>query len=460
MLACLALAAAAYVIPFPLEPKAHATFAILVLTAGLWVTESIPLGASALLVPVLGTALGTATVKEAFAGFGDPIVFLFLGTFLLTDAAARHGMDRRLAGAVLGSRLVRGSPRAALWAVALIGCSISAFLNNTATTALLLPLALHSEKFRSRAFLTSVLLVTSYAPSIGGTATPVGTAPNLIGRAALEKATGAQIPFLEWTLAFAPLALLMTALTAGWLHLRGGRLSHAATISFRNEPRPWTRAEKTLLPLFLAVVLLWVTPGVLKGTGLASAAWVETWSKRLPEASVPLLGAALLFLIPTGEPGGARVADATVFRRIDWSTILLFGGGISLGSMLESSGLARTLGQGLFDLMPTGGTYGIILAATLMAIVVSEFTSNTASASLVVPVVISLARAAGTDPVAPALAATVGCSFGFMLPVSTPPNALVYATGRITIPEMVRAGFLLDVAGALAVSGWVWLVFG
>lgn len=459
MLVCVALAAAARLLPLPLDEKAHATLAILVLTAGLWVTEAIPLGASALLVPVLGTAFGVTTLKESFAGFGDPIVFLFLGTFLLTDAAARHGMDRRLASAVLGSRLVQGSPRAALWAIALIGCVVSAFLNNTATTALLLPLALHSERFRSRAFLTSVLLMTSYAPSIGGVSTPVGTAPNLIGRAAIEKATGAQIPFLEWTLAFAPLAILMTALTAGWLHLRGGRLSHAARVEFREPPRPWTRAERTLLPLFLAVVLLWVTPGVLKGTGLAGEAWVELWAKRLPEAAVPLLGAALLFLLPSGE-GSARIADGTVFRRIDWGTILLFGGGISLGSMLETSGLARTLGQGLFDMMPSGGTWWIVLASALMAVLVSEFTSNTASASLVVPVVIALARAAGTDPVAPALAATVACSFGFMLPVSTPPNALVYATGRITIPEMVRAGLLLDVVGATAVAAWVWVVFG
>jgi sodium-dependent dicarboxylate transporter 2/3/5 len=146
-----------------------------------------------------------------------------------------------------------------------------------------------------------------------------------------------------------------------------------------------------------------------------------------------------------------------VLRRVDWSTLLLFGGGLSLGAMMFDSGLARALGEGIFHAMPIGGTYGIVLAATLMAVLVSEMTSNTASAALVVPVVLALAMAAGVDPVKPALAATVACSFGFMLPVSTPPNALVFATGKLRIREMIAYGALLDVGGVLLVSAWVTL---
>jgi len=203
------------------------------------------------------------------------------------------------------------------------------------------------------------------------------------------------------------------------------------------------------------VVLLWITPGVLAATPLAGSAWVKGWQARLPEPAVPLIGALLLFALPASGRGSARILDVSAFRRVDWSTILLFGGGLSLGGMMFESGLARALGEAIFSLMPGSGTFGIVLAATLMAVLVSEMTSNTASASLVVPVVLALAQAAGVDPVKPALAPTVGCSFGFMLPVSTPPNALVYATGRVTMREMIVNGALLDAAGVLMVAGWV-----
>ena len=172
---------------------------------------------------------------------------------------------------------------------------------------------------------------------------------------------------------------------------------------------------------------------------------------------LPLLGALALFILPSGGPGNARILDARVFRRVDWSTLLLFGGGLSLGALMLESGLARALGDMIFGALPIHSAFGIVLASALMAVLVSEVTSNTASAALVVPVVLALSQAAGMDPVKPALAATVGCSFGFMLPVSTPPNALVYGTGRIRIGEMVRAGALLDLVGVLLVAAWVTL---
>lgn len=222
--------------------------------------------------------------------------------------------------------------------------------------------------------------------------------------------------------------------------------------------RTWSRAERALIPVFVLVVLLWITPGILAATPLGGAAWVRGWQARLPEPAVPLLGALMLFVLPSGEPGRARILDVGVLRRVDWSTLLLFGGGLSLGGLMLETGLARAMGHAIFAAMPIHGTFGIVLAATLMAVLVSEVTSNTASASLVVPVVLALAQAAGVDPVKPALAATVGCSFGFMLPVSTPPNALVYGTGRVRIGEMIARGAVLDVFGTLLVAAWVTLL--
>ena len=459
VLLCAAAALAVALIPMPGLPlKAHRTLIVLVAVGGLWMTESLPVAVAALLIPILGLLLGVTDVKSAFTGFGDPIVFLFFGTFLLTDAAGQHGLIQRLTRAVLGSEMVRRKPARLLWAIAFLGCGISAWMNNTATTAMLLPLALAAESFGSRRLLVAILLMTSYAPSLGGLATPVGTAPNLIGLRLHEQATGHRPSFAQWCAAFAPLAVLSTVLAAWWLQRGAGEAKHAGVTAVTHEKRPWSRAERTLVPLFVIVVLLWILPGILAGTPLQSAAWLKAWQARLPEPAVPVLGALALFLLPSGAHGGERILDIAVLRRVDWSTLLLFGGGLSLGAMMFDSGLAQALGQGIFRAMPVGGTYGIVLAATLMGVLVSEMTSNTASASLVVPVVLALAQAAHLDPVKPALAATVACSFGFMLPVSTPPNALVFATGRVRIREMVAWGLLLDVVGVALVSAWVTLL--
>lgn len=442
--------------PLALEPAAHRTLVILVSAAGLWITEALPVAAVALIVPLLGMVLGVTDARHAFLGFGDPIVFLFFGTFLLNEAASRHGLHERLARSVISSPGVRTRPSRLLWAVALLGCGLSAFMNNTATAALLIPLALSAEHFASRRFLSSVLLMAAWAPTFGGIATPIGSAPNLIGLRLLEEATGHRPTFAGWCVAFTPLALGFTLLATLWLRWRtraSRELPPLPEDVLRPMRRPWTLAEQTLLPVLVGVLALWIGPGLLAATPLGETAWLQALLSRLPEAAVPLLGALVLFVLPSGT-GDDRILDAGVFRRLDWSTILLFGGGLSLGGMMFESGLARALGESLFHALPVPGTFGVVLASTAMAVMVSELTSNTASAALVVPVVIALAQAAGVDPIKPALAATVGCSFGLMLPISTPPNALVYATGRVSIGQMVRNGVLLDVAGVIVVSLW------
>lgn len=460
----LAIALAAIVVglaPLPLSFAAQRTLVVLVVAAGLWLTEAVPVAAAALTIPVLGVILGVTDAKGAFAGFGDPIVFLFFGTFLLTEAASTHGMNKRLARAVLGSRWVSEKPGRLLWAVAFIGCGLSAWMNNTATTAMLLPLALTATRFASPRLLTGILLMTAYAPSLGGLATPVGTAPNLIGLRLLEQVTHSRPSFAQWCAVYAPLAVGFTLLTGLWLRLCAGRDASPPPLQSHlvdREVRAWTLAERILLPMFVVVILLWITPGILAATSLNGAPWLKLWQARLPEPAVPLLGGVLLFLLPAGSRDGARILDAGVFRRIDWNTILLFGGGLSLGAMMFESGLARAIGEGLFALLPSHTLFGVVFAATLMAVSISELTSNTASAALVVPVVLALAQAAGMDPLKPALAAIVGCSFGFMLPVSTPPNALVYATGHVPMRTMIARGLVLDLAGVTIVSVWVTLL--
>lgn len=454
------VAAIVAVAPLHLPDPAHRTLVVLVSAAGLWITEALPVAAVALLVPVLGLVFGVGDARHVFAGFGDPIVFLFFGTFLLNEAAARHGLHARLARSVLSSPGVRSRPSRLLWAVAFLGCGLSAFVNNTATAAMLIPLALAAEHFASRRFLTSVLLMSAWAPTLGGISTPVGSAPNLIGLRLLEEATGQRPSFAAWCGTFAPLALGFTLVATLWLRWRSRASREMPPLPedvLRPMTQPWSLAERTLLPLLVGVLALWIGPGLIASTPLGESPWLKLVQSRLPEAAVPLLGALLLFVLPSGS-GEERILDAGVFRRIDWSTILLFGGGLSLGTMMFESGLAHALGERLFHLLPVPGLFGVVLASTAMAVVISELTSNTASAALVVPVVIALAQAAGVDPMKPALAATVGCSFGLMLPISTPPNALVYSTGRVTIGQMVRNGVVIDIAGVLAVAAWVTLV--
>ncbi len=461
-------------LPVGLEPRAHGTLVILVAAAGLWMSEAVPLAWTALLIPLLAVVLRVAEARAAFAGFGDPILFLFFGTFLLTAASSEHGLDARLARAVVQAPAVRRRPGLLLWAVALLGCCISAWVNNTATTVILLPLALAAEGRVSRQVLIGTLLMAAYAPSLGGLATPVGTAPNLIGLRLLQEGTGTRIPFAQWCAVFAPLALVMTLLCAGYFELlarfqAGKRRTAAAASSTATAEtlempltaarvggagRPWSRAEKTLVPVYLLVVALWITPGILQATSLGNTDWLTQWSNRLPETTVPLLGGLALFLLPSGK-GRERILDIGVLRRLDWSTLLLFGGGLSLGGLMLDTGLARAIGNFLFAAMPIQGPTGIVLASVLLGILVSEVTSNTASASLIVPIVLALAQAAGVDPLQPALAATAACSFGFMLPVSTPPNALVYSTGKVRIGAMIRHGVLLDLTGIVVITAWV-----
>jgi sodium-dependent dicarboxylate transporter 2/3/5 len=470
LVALLALAVALVRIP-GLDPRAHHTLVVLVAAAGLWMTEALPVAVTALLIPVLGIALRAAEPKAAFAGFGDPIVFLFLGTFLFTIAVFDHGLDARLARAVLHSRAVRAHSSRLVWAVAAVGCGISAWVNNTATTAVILPLALTAERRMPRPLFVGVLLLASYAPSIGGIATPVGTAPNLIGLRMLQESAGIHVNFARWCAVCAPLAVLMTALVAAYFLLvargRGGdRGAHDAAPAPREAaprgdvPRDaaplgaWSLAERTIVPLAALVITLWIGPGLLSATVLTDAAWLKEWSARVPETSVPVIGAVLLFVLPSGC-GRERILDAGAFTRMDWSTLLLFGSGLSLGGMMFESGLARAIGGAIYHAMPISGELGVIAASTLIGVLISEVTSNTASASLVVPIVLAIAASAGVDPVKPAMAATLGCSFGFMLPVSTPPNALVYATGRVRIAEMIRYGVLLDVLGVVLITAWI-----
>jgi sodium-dependent dicarboxylate transporter 2/3/5 len=359
---------------------------------------------------------------------------------------------------------VRARPLRVLVVYASVGCAISMWISNTATVAMLLPIGLsllavlESHGEASRRYGAVLLLSASLGASIGGIATPVGTAPNLIGLGFLRRTAGVDVPFFAWMAIGVPASLLLLAGALASVARdvpRGDAAASsalaAAIAAERRNLGPWTVGQRNTVIAFGATILFWVLPGVLAllgGTDDPSYRWLQ---ERFPEPVVALLGAGLLFVLPVD----ARRLEFTLPWReavkIDWWIVFLYGGGIALGTRAFETGLAEAIGRGLTTLLGVESAFGLIATSTVMAAVLSETTSNTASANMVVPVVIAFAASAGIEPTLPVLAATMGASLGFILPVSTPCNALVFATGRVPLPVMMRHGILLDVLGVVTI---------
>lgn len=468
------LFAALWLLPLPgLSPEAHRLAAVMVAVAALWITEALPLPVSALAGAAACVALQVAPARDVFAPFADPLMFLFIGSFMLSQALFEHGLDRRVAFWVLSLPLIGGRPARILAAYGVITAGLSAWISNTATTAMMFPIGLalvrllfESERRAgcppSRRYATALMLTTSFAASVGGLATPVGTPPNVIGIGFIERLTGAELSFFEWSLLGAPVAVLLVlflvtffvrACPAGVSEIEG-----AAELVARERAAlgPWTTAQRSTALAFGATVALWVGPGIVALVAGETSPLYRTLQRSLPEGVAALIGALLLFLLPGQDGRRALGWDQAV--RIDWGVVLLYGGGFALGVLSFQSGLAEATGRGLTGLLPIHGPFSLLVAATLVAVLLSETTSNTASANMIVPVVISIAQAGGYDPLLPALGATLGASLGFMLPVSTPCNAIVYGSGLVPLRSMVRHGVVLDLAGAVVVVAVVWLL--
>lgn len=452
---------------FPsLRPEAHRLAAVMAAVVVLWLTEAVAMPVAALVGASLCVVLRVARAKEVFAPFADPIMFLFIGSFILARAIFLHGLDRRFAYWVLSLSWVGGSPTRILFAFGAVTAALSAWISNTATTAMMFAIGMSILGYLldpdttagrpvSRRYATGLMLMTSFAASIGGLATPVGTPPNLIGLGKIRESLGVEIPFLKWMCLGVPIVVclfLYLFVYLNWLCPAGrGALpgERARLEAERRRLGPWTAGQRSTCLAFGLTVVLWIVPGaVALYAGEASDVY-RTVRDVLQEAVVALLCAALLFVLP-GD-GGRKAITWREAVEIDWGVVLLYGGGFALGVLSDKTGLAATLGKSLAALLPSTGGLGLLIAATVVATLVSELTSNTASAIIVVPVAINIAQAVGADPLEPALGATFAASLGFMLPVSTPCNAIVYGSGYIPLPRMVRYGLLLDIAGVVVI---------
>jgi len=438
-------------------PEARRLLGILALAICWWITEAIPLPATALLAAALAIVTGVAPARQVLAPFADPVIFLFLGSFLLAEAVSRYGLAARIAAWLLALPVFARTGGGRMAAFATASAAISTVISNTATAALMTPIALGAlgERRGERSSRTDsgVLLMIAYGASIGGMATIIGTPPNLLVAGFLERLAGVRVTFAGWLAFGFPIAFVLLLVSLALTRLTIGRTALAERLPEAAAPQPGAAAAAetragarfTVLAFSLAFVL-WLLPSLAQALLGRDHPLAASLVKHLPEAGVALLCGALLFVAPVSWRKRRFALTWADGQRVNWGVLLLFGGGLSLGTLGEATGIAKWVGEGVVNAGLAASPEGFMLVSVVGAIVVSEFASNTAAATLLVPIVIAAAKSAGFDPVPPALAAGLAATCGFVFPVSTPPNAIVFGTGRVPLTRMIRAGALLDVA--------------
>ena len=441
-----------------MPPVAWRTAAVALWMAVWWATEAIPVAATAFLPLILFAPTGVSALRDAAAPYANPIIYLFLGGFMLAIAVERWNLHRRISLAILdrtgtdGRRLVGGF----MFVCALL----SMWMTNTSTTMMLLPIVLSViavirdnvtgvTEASHKNFQIAMLLGLAYAASIGGLATMIGTPPNALLIGFLADTYGIEISFARWMTVGIPVTVLM--LPIAWFLLTrtlfhfdipatdavNDHLRH-----LREEMGPMTTPERRVAFVFAAVIFCWMLRRPL-------TEWLGL--EGVSDAGIVMTAALLMFLIPSGDSNQRQLLSWENTSRIPWGVLILFGGGLSLAAAVSNSGLALWLGESLAPLNALGLTVLVIAAITLV-IFLTELTSNLATTATLLPVMGAIALQIDVPPILLTVPITIAASCAFMLPVATPPNAIVFSTGAITIPQMVKAGILLNLIGIVIVT--------
>lgn len=471
-----------------LTPEAHTLLAVMTLVCLWWITEPIPIPVTSLVGPTLCVVLGVVKMKDAFAAFANPTIFLFMGGFIIAKALMVNGIDKRIAYGIMSMRWVGDSPRRIFLAIGLACMLCSGWISNTATAAMMFPIALglleairemmaargKTINLKTYKYSTGLMLMTAYACSIGGVLTPIGTPPNIIMLGFLDELSGINIGFFQWMVwGFVAMVVyfVIAYVVLSWLfpsdvkHIEGAQEFIAAKVAGLGR---WTVAQKSTLAGFILAVVLWVTPGILSIFLGSGSEVLKTYNRLFPEAVAALLGALVLFFLPGNKKKGGGRERALKWKDavagVEWGTLLLFGGGLAMGGLMYSTGLSEWIGEGISSAMGGEPTQvGIVAVFCVVSLLMSELTSHTAATNMVGPLAIGTAVAAGFSPVPVAVGVALSASLGFMLPVSTPPNAIVYASGYVPITKMIKSGVIIDFIGiafvtipiALYVVSWV-----
>jgi len=458
-----------------LQRRAAATTA---LVATLWLTQGVPLAAASLLPAALFPLLGVLSAKDASAAYMDDLVLLFLGAFLVAGGLERWGVHRRMALALVAAFGVQ--PRRLVLGFIVATGFVSLWINNTAATLMMYPIGLAVISTvggrKSSPFAMAMLLGIGYSASIAGVATPVGTAPNQLLLGALRNTfpDAPPISFATWTTAWLPFAALYCFVL--WLLLTRVAFRIGATdaapkdviAAERVALGPMTRGERRMAAVFACTAFLWVTRGGLSfgafelpGWGAWLAQWqaraldgveASTFERHVTDATVAIAMSLACFFIPSGGKRSERLLDWESGVKLPWDVLLLFGGGFCIGKGFQASGLDRALGQVLAPAIEGQPTWLIVAIVAAFMAFLSEIASNTALTVIALPVLASAAVQGGYDPRLVMVPATVAASCGFMLPVGTPPNAVVFSSGLVPIRTMARVGFLVDVCGVILIT--------
>ena len=420
----------------PFEPQVVTGLCILIFVAVLWLTEAIHVSITALLIPLLAVFLGVFNTQAALSNFSNSIIFLFLGGFALAAALHKQKLDQAIADKVL--LIARGKMSVAVFMLFGVSAGLSMWISNTATTAMMLPLVLgvmsKLDAKKSHSTYLFVLLGIAYSASIGGIATLVGSPPNAIAAAEVG------LSFTEWMELGLPISLILMPIAILVLYvMTKPDLSHQFELD--HKPVEWTNGKKITLAIFLLTVTFWIFSKPINAM-LGGFAKFDT---------LVAIGAILLL-------GASRAVEwKDIEKTTDWGVLILFGGGICLSNVLKVTGTSVFLANGLAGFLEQAGILITILSVVAFVVFLTEFASNTASAALLVPVFATIAEALGLSPVILSALIAVAASCAFMLPVATPPNAIVFGTGHIKQQEMMRIGMVLNIACIAALTLFAWL---
>jgi sodium-dependent dicarboxylate transporter 2/3/5 len=458
-----------------MTPEAKKAAAVALLMAAWWMSEAVHLAVTALVPLALFPLLAVLDMPGTARNYAEPNVFLFMGGFMIAMAMQKWGLHKRLALHVIAA--AGAGPRRLIGGFLLATAFISMWVSNTATAVMMLPIgmAVIAEAGRGGAggpdrFGLALMLGIAYAASIGGIATLVGTPPNLIfaGQAHVLFPELGEVGFVRWFLFAFPVAAGLLALA--WIYLAGVVARGApSAASDRDVIRRelgrlgrWSGPEMAVMAVFAATAILWITRADLKIGAVTLSGWSTLLGRPgVHDGTVAMAGALALFVIPAG--GGRFLLDWEWARRLPWEVLLLFGGGFALAEGFQRSGLADWLGGG-FTAMQEWPPVLVVFALALFVTFGSEVTSNTAQATMLMPVLATASKALGLHPYLLMVPATLSASCAFMLPSGTPPNAIVFGSGRVTIPEMAKAGLFLNLTGAVWITAamflWGTRVFG
>lgn len=459
-----------------MEPAQQKLLAVLAWTAIWWICEPVPIPVTSLLGPTLCVLMDIAPMKEVFSAFANPMIFLFMGGFMLAKAMMVNGLDKRIAYGIMSMKWVGDSPKRIFIAMGVACMMCSGWISNTATAAMMFPISLGLLEairdmmaangkvidLKNYKYATGLMLMTAYACSIGGVLTPIGTPPNLIMMGFLETLApnAPSISFFDWMIwgFVAMVGYFVIAYVVLWrmfpADVKRIEGAHEFIEKHRKALGKWNRAQVNTMIAFMAAVAMWVAPGILSMILGSKSEIVKAFTEYMPEELVAMIGGLMLFLLPVDiKQGKMTMTWRDGVEGIEWGTLLLFGGGLAMGSLMYTTGLSTWVGAGLRELM--GGNPSELVFVTVFCVaglLISELTSHTAATNLLAPIAISTALSMGMNPIPVAVGLALAASLGFMMPVSTPPNAIVYASGYIPITKMIKSGALIDLFGIVVVT--------